>query len=73
MIDSRVATDFVSTFTGEVADDLARAMNCVEIDVLAEMLESLGAADLASVWLDAHAEGDEEGDLHYRRVHVGGE
>ncbi|MEO3852600.1 hypothetical protein ABGB09_34125 [Streptomyces sp. B8F3] len=73
VIASQLATDVVSTFTAEVAGDVARAMTCVEIDVFAELLEWLGDGDLASAWLDAHAQGDDEGDLHYRRAHAGGE
>lgn len=45
-------------------------LNCEEVDVLASLLRTLGAAQAADEWVDAHAEADNEPtDGHYRDPH----
>lgn len=52
--------------SGHLACDLAAKLTCPEVEALAGMLQSMGALDAASVWLEQHAAGDEPGDMHYR-------
>ena len=65
-IADEVATGFVAAFDGYVADDVGTSLNCGEVEALAALLEALGHPDLAQAWIDAHADGDDEGDFHYR-------
>lgn len=63
---SSVAADFASAFDGYVAGDVGTALNCGEVEALAALLTALGHPDLAATWIECHAEGDDEGDSHYR-------
>lgn len=44
-----------------------QSLTCSEAAHIAEMLAAYGRSVSASVFLDAHAEGDDEGDAHYAR------
>ncbi|WP_160150808.1 hypothetical protein [Nonomuraea solani] len=45
---------------------MATALNCGELDALAELLTAVGHADLAARWIDAYAKGDNPDDAHDR-------
>ena len=47
-------------------DDIGTALACREADALASVLRELGKPDAADALIEAHAEGDDEGDDHYR-------
>jgi hypothetical protein len=64
-IPADLAARFIRLCSGELADEVATALSCSEVDSLAAMLRALGQDDLAEVWIAAHAEGDESGDAHY--------
>jgi hypothetical protein len=62
-------TDAVLTFTGqwsrqEMADYVAPAMSCAEVDALAGMLCAIGEPAVADMWIAAHARNDGPGDRH---------
>jgi hypothetical protein len=60
---------FVSVWNdGMLAGDLGERLTCSEVEALAEVFEFAGSEDGAQTWLDAHAEGDDEGDSHYGYV-----
>jgi hypothetical protein len=66
-IASETASHFLDVFAENLfAHDVAPRMTCVEAEAVISILRAVGGEDAATVWLDAHAEGDEEGDLHYR-------
>ncbi|NNC14112.1 hypothetical protein HII28_19855 [Planctomonas sp. JC2975] len=61
----------VLTFTGqwarqEMADYIAPAMSCEEIDALYGLLYAMGEPATADMWMTAHARGDQAGERHYR-------
>ncbi|MDX3110153.1 hypothetical protein [Nonomuraea angiospora] len=64
-IPDEVAADFVSAFDSYCAYDVAVRLNCGEVEALANLFTALGSPDLAATWIDAHAEDDDEGDLHH--------
>lgn len=45
--------------------DQATAFTCTEADALADLLRAAGHTNTAAVFIEAHAEGDDEGDDHY--------
>ncbi|NNC13404.1 hypothetical protein HII28_16150 [Planctomonas sp. JC2975] len=64
-------TNAVLTFTGqwarqEMADYIASAMSCEEIDALYGLLYAMGELAAADMWMAAHARNAEPGDRHYR-------
>lgn len=61
-----IAHAFTDAFDGYCAYDVGTALNCGEADALADLLAALGAPNLADTWIDAHAQGDDEGDSHFR-------
>ncbi|NAS22477.1 hypothetical protein GT755_12370 [Herbidospora sp. NEAU-GS84] len=61
-----MARDFGNTFDGYVAHDVGTTLNCGEVEALAAVLIVLGFPELADVWIEAHALGDDEGDSHYQ-------
>lgn len=68
IIPEDVASDFLATFGtfgAALAEEIATGMTCSEIESFAGMLRALDASDAADSWINAHAEGDEEGDMHY--------
>lgn len=64
-IPADVAERFTDTWCGALTGDVAAALNCAEVEVLADLLCALGAHQAASEWIDAHAEDDTPGDDHY--------
>lgn len=50
----------------DLAGDLGERLTCTEVEALAELLTALGAPEAAAVWLEAHADGDDPDDAHYR-------
>ncbi|WP_440711648.1 hypothetical protein [Herbiconiux sp. YIM B11900] len=64
-IDTATLARFVDAFTWDTAGDVAATLNCGEVDALADLLRAAGATDRATLWIERHAEGDEEGDAHY--------
>jgi len=61
-------TRFAAVFSaGDLAADLAAQLSCGEVEALAGMLRAIGEPASADMWIEAHAEGDDEGDAHYRR------
>lgn len=65
-IPADVAERFTDTWCGALTADVATALNCVEVDVLAELLRALGAEQAADEWTAAHAEADTPGDDHFQ-------
>ena len=64
-------TNAVLTFTGqwsrqEMADYMAPAMTCEEVDALAGLLYAIGEPAAADMWVAAHARNDDAGDRHYQ-------
>lgn len=67
--DTAAVTRFTGVFAATyLAHDLGPELGCVEVDALAGMLRALGEVETAEMWIEAHAKGDDEGDLHYRPV-----
>ncbi|MGO2519953.1 MAG: hypothetical protein ACTH8F_07520 [Microbacterium sp.] len=58
--------EFVDTWTGDLAAELATRLTCPEIDALARVLHSHNRSAAAVEWIRRHSEADEEGDAHYR-------
>lgn len=50
----------------EAGGDTATAFTCTEAEAIAAVFRSIGDHTTAGRWIDAHAEGDDEGDDHYR-------
>ncbi|MGN6760321.1 MAG: hypothetical protein ACTHJI_03205 [Leifsonia sp.] len=64
-------TNAVLTFTGqwsrqEMADYMAPAMTCEEVDALAGLLYAIGEPAAGDMWVAAHARDDDEGDRHFQ-------
>ena len=64
-------TNAVLTFTGlwsrqEMADYVAPAMTCDEVDALARLLYAIGEPAAADMWVAAHARNDDAGERHYQ-------
>lgn len=53
---------------GNLHNDIGDRLTCHEADALAGALTALGDAEAGQGLLEAHAEGDEEGDAHYLSV-----
>ena len=47
-------------------DDIGTSLSCTEAEALAALLRELGKDGSAVSLIDAHAEGDDEGDEHFR-------
>lgn len=47
------------------AGDVGPHMTCGEAEALADVLRAAGHDAAADAWLEGHASGDDEGDLHY--------
>jgi hypothetical protein len=61
-----VVKTFIDTFGAYTACDVGPALTCTEVDALYDLLTAMDSPDLAEMWVDGHAEGDEPDDLHYR-------
>jgi Na+/H+ antiporter NhaC len=66
IIKDRIATAFVSNWTGYLADEIGIALSCSEVEALAALLTEMGCPELAATWIEFHAAGDDEGDAHHR-------
>lgn len=55
----------VWTSCGALPHEIAQALQCVEVDTLAELLRATGHPSDADAWTAAHAEADESDDAHY--------
>lgn len=51
---------------GMLASGIAEHLNCGEVERLADFLKAHDQASAAEMWLECHAEGDDEGDSHYK-------
>lgn len=59
------AAAFCDVWCSDLAADLAVALNCTELDALADLLISFDRAESAAIWLDHHQAEDEPGDAHH--------
>lgn len=67
MSGAHALADFVAAFSQlDTTSHVAELLTCTELEALAGLLEVTGQHEAAEAWRDAHAETDEEGDLHYR-------
>ncbi|YCK36015.1 hypothetical protein ACNF49_18585 [Actinomadura sp. ATCC 39365] len=46
--------------------DVATALTCLKVETLSDLLAFPEHPDLAALWIEAHAEGDDFGDPHFR-------
>lgn len=56
---------FAEVWTGDVADEVARALSCHEVDALAGLFRAAQREGMAHAWINAHAWHDDQGDAHY--------
>ena len=49
------------------AGDVGPKLTCSEVEALAIILRAAGSTQAAEAWLDGHAVGDDDGDMHYGR------
>ncbi|QDK03153.1 membrane protein [Mycobacterium phage SydNat] len=60
-----VVESFMTSWAdGWLAADVATYLSCVEVETLAGLLEALGEARAAKVWIEEHAKSDDCGDQH---------
>lgn len=57
---------FFETFGTDTAAEIATKLSCTETDTLAHLMRVNDRDDLAAIWINAHSEGDDEGDRHHR-------
>jgi hypothetical protein len=58
--------DFLTVWTADtLLEDIATALSCSEMDALYDLLVEYGKRDAALSLLEAHREGDDEGDEHF--------
>jgi hypothetical protein len=57
---------FLKVFDGYVLADVAQSFTCTETEVFAELYEAFNYPGSAAALRKYHAEGDEEGDLHFK-------
>ncbi|MFJ3907485.1 hypothetical protein [Streptomyces vinaceus] len=50
---------------GMLASDIGERLTCGEVERLAGFLKAHDHGRAAAMWLECHAEGDDEGDSHY--------
>lgn len=50
---------------GYLADDVGSSFTCTEAEALATVLRIGGHDAVADAWIAGHAEGDDQGDLHF--------
>lgn len=48
----------------DTAHNLGQQLTCIEVDAIAHTLSANGKPDIAQHWIEAHAQGDDEGDNH---------
>lgn len=51
--------------SSDLMEDVWTSLSCAEVDSIAEVLRLAGHLEVAGSIIDQHAEGDEEGDLHF--------
>ncbi len=51
---------------GMLASHVADKLTCSEVESLAEFFRAVDHPQVADLWVECHAEGDDEGDLHYQ-------
>ncbi|MCP3755775.1 hypothetical protein [Streptomyces sp. TBY4] len=51
---------------GMLASGIAEHLNCGEVERLADFLKAHDQFRAAELWLECHAESDDEGDSHYK-------
>lgn len=57
---------FVRVWCDELlANEIAGALSCAEVDALASVLRAGGEPDAADLWLQAHSRKDEADDIHF--------
>lgn len=66
-IPDEIANGFAECFDSYAAYDLGTRLACEEADAMAALLAVFNRPDLAAAWLDAHAQGDDSGDKHFRQ------
>lgn len=65
--DTNEVIRFTAVFSaGDLAGDVAPQLSCEEVEALAGMLRALGEPASADMWINAHAETDDEGDAHHQ-------
>jgi hypothetical protein len=59
--------NFVEVFSaGDLSSEIATALNCTEVEALAELLRAAGREYAADYWIEDHAVDDDCGDQHCR-------
>ncbi|MEU7643338.1 hypothetical protein [Streptomyces huasconensis] len=51
---------------GMLADHIAEGLTCSEVEELAAFFRAIDHPSVADLWLECHANGDDEGDMHYQ-------
>ncbi|MER6314604.1 hypothetical protein ABT237_12655 [Streptomyces sp. NPDC001581] len=51
---------------GMLASGIGEHLNCGEVERLADFLKAHDRTRAADMWLSCHADGDDEGDSHYK-------
>ncbi|MBX3196269.1 MAG: hypothetical protein KF727_14370 [Microbacteriaceae bacterium] len=60
------AAEALAALHPDVWRDTATSFGCTEAEAIAGLLDAAGATGVARMFLEAHAEGDEDGDEHYQ-------
>lgn len=54
---------FLDTWNdGMLADHIASKLTCVEVETLCGLMEAFGHSEVAQMWRESHAEGDDDTD-----------
>ncbi|MFB8020078.1 hypothetical protein ACFC36_16130 [Streptomyces rubiginosohelvolus] len=62
----QAAEDLATLFNdGMLADHLGERFTCGEIEEIASFFRAVDHPAVAALWVECHAQGDDEGDLHY--------
>ncbi|MFE7480004.1 hypothetical protein [Streptomyces sp. NPDC057552] len=66
--DYRLAVeDLAALFNdGMLADALGEKLTCLEIEKVAAFFRAVGHPAVADLWLECHAQGDDEDDMHFK-------
>lgn len=64
--ETKALREFADVWTGDVADEVARSLSCMEVDALAQLFRAADREGMALAWINAHAWHDDQGDAHYR-------
>lgn len=63
--ETKALREFAEVWTGDVADEVASALSCMEVEALAQLFRAAGREGMALAWINAHAWHDDQGDAHY--------